>query len=318
MARFVVYGRSAQLGVPELVRGARALGFDVVERRVTPDHTDADVMRNAAACVVVGHGAEPGRIRAQYEFAGVRTAALDLPRLRVAADRVGLYCHDTPHTLPMTLGHAVVRGVGRELPKGKPADPARVIIAGQAPNDAAHKLTESELHSVYVSAAQAARALWPRATVVFRPHPQAFDALDRLAGAFVDDVDGEPDAFTALSHHADHGAVLIAYNSGIGWDAIQAGVPVVHAAPASRCAWSEFGVRLGFATPRRLTPGEAAVALMRAASSDVPRAALEDGSGLAALLGNDVPSGTGRVELWTPDAADADAASAREVTCPSP
>jgi len=284
MARLVVYGRSAQLGVPELAQGARALGLTVAERRAVATHGPADVIADARACVVVGIDATARRIAQQYQERGVQVFALDYPRLRVATDRVGLYEDANVHALPLALGHAVVRGTGRDVPKGKPADPAVVLVAAQVTDDAAHGMTLTQQVTTMLTAVHTVRVLWPRARVIYRQHPNdpLSDTLTAALAADIDDVDGEPDPFVSLTSR--DGTVLVAYNSGIGWDAIQAGVPVVHIAPAARCAWSAFGVPLGCAVPRRLTQGEATVALMRAASCDFSRDELASGDALDVLL----------------------------------
>lgn len=277
--KVVIFGRTHQLGVSELVRGASSLGVGCT--LVRPIGAASDEQPSCALAIVVGQHAQAQAIADVYRRRGTPVLALDLPRLRVDdTPRVGLFDDARSAVLPMRTHGRVVAWQPRKR-STKRADVSRVVLCGQMPNDAAHGLSVTEYARTFAQMAQVARATWPDALLSYVPHPLSDMRTPALIADVVDTTVHVHDGITLYLHDA---TACVTYNSSAGWDAIMLGVPAVHGAPPEQVAWSEYGTRLGH-EPRALTERERRVALLRAGASDWTLEECAQGVPLACHLG---------------------------------
>lgn len=272
--RIVCYHRTGDPALSALAEGARGLGHDVT---ITPAKywKPGEVVADADLVVVVGLHGSARQLRDVYEGRGVPVWVMDLPRLRASGAAAG-FTRGGLHWLP-------AQGVAKGPPTpGVLTDrtPDRVLVVGQYPLDAAHGLDMAELQGW----ARHAMADVRRATalpVAYRPHPLA--ATGETCGA--DALDTAPTIRDALRT----AACVVTYNSTVGWDAIDAGVPVVACAPRELVGYADY-CTLGIPAvlpPPALSAAKRREALRRVAATCWTQAQLASGEAITALLAAD-------------------------------
>jgi hypothetical protein len=198
---------------------------------------------------------------------------MDLPRLRDSGALAG-FTLNSLHWLPDAPSGAAPKTPG--VLKGRTA--ARVLVIGQMPNDAAHGLDHVELEE------------WARQTITdlravtdlpihYRMHPLA-PGFDRCGADAVDTAQTIREALADV-------ACVVTYNSTVGWDAIDAGVPVIACAPHELVGYHEYvAMGLPATLPTPLSAAKRREALTRVARTCWTEAELADGTAAAAMLGH--------------------------------
>lgn len=269
--RLTCYHRTDDPALSAFAEGARGLGHRV---RITaakywkPGEVDA----TAEAVVVVGlHGAARA-LRDLYAARGVPVWVMDLPRLRDVGYVAG-FTLNSLHWLP-----AEGRPPRKTAGVLRTRTPSRLLVVGQLPDDAAHGL---DVHAMQDWARETVAALRARTAlpIHYRPHPLAAGSASVGADAGCP----APDIRTALADVA----VLVTYNSTCGWDALDAGVPLVATAPPDAVGYADYAT-LGLPEALDIPALPAARrkdALARAAATCWTLDELRDGIAARAMLG---------------------------------
>lgn len=269
--RVTCYHRTGDPALSAWAEGAGALGHAVT---VVPGKywKPGELDPKAEAVVVVGQHGSARQLRDLYVGRGVPVWVMDLPRLRGVGAVAG-FTKDSLHWLP-EQGRPAFKTPGAL--KGRTAE--RVLVVGQYPLDAAHGLDLAELEQWARGTIADLRAVTPL-PIHYRPHPDARSA-DALGA---DALDAAPSIRDAL---ADCAAV-VTYNSTVGWDAIDAGVPVIAMAPRELVGYADYvtlGLPAAFPVPA-LPAAQRREALSRVSATCWTEAELRDGTAARAMLG---------------------------------
>lgn len=268
--RVVLHARSDAPVFTALAAGCQVAGHSVAWQRPSLWHP-SDVDAKADVAVVFGVTGHAGRILATYRARGTEVWILDFPRLRHFADETALF-RNTFDWLPET-GRPVT------LPTLAAHTPETTLVIGQKPGDASHGMDAAAMHAWLRETVTYARSQSDRPVVV-RWHPQ--DRSKRPADAWGADAVSDP-ATEPLSDALARAAVVVTYNSTVGWDAIAAGVPVA-ARSTHPVAYSAYATDV-LDAPAILPKAKRAEALRRARASQWPLDALRDGSAVRAMTG---------------------------------
>jgi hypothetical protein len=223
--RLTAYHRTDDPALSALVEGARAIGHTA---RITPGKywKPGEVDDRADAVLVVGLHGSARHLRDLYASRGVPVWVMDLPRLRGAGYAAGFTPHDL-HALP-AVGRTTMPPTPGIL-AGRTSE--RVLVIGQMPHDAAHGMDHAECMA------------WARETVAllrartalpihYRPHPLA----PHVSESGADAIDRAPTIRDAMQT----AAAVVTFNSTVGWDAIDAGVPVIATGPREMVGYAEY------------------------------------------------------------------------------
>jgi len=278
----VVFGRTHQLGIAELMTGAAQLD-GVKTSLVRAAYRAADPLPPADVVILSGIRGDTAEYLAAYRAQGTNCLVLEYPRLRLvpeqATQRVGLY-PDTLQTLPLTVGNDA--HAPPVFSRRKRTTIRRVLVCQQVARDTSHDLNDTQLQRVTLHMVRMARAHFgPNVRIALRTHPTAPQAFAE-AVAEADSVDnGAASNITDALQQAD---AVVSYNSTVGWDAIALGVPTMYMAPEDLVSWSDYGSPLSQGL-RVLDASERRLALLRAASCEWTFSQLEAGLPLAVHLG---------------------------------
>jgi hypothetical protein len=213
MQKIAVYGFENNGVLKEFADGAQNLGYHVVWRRhdvFTPDqHENFDLV------VVNGLRKQNATIRETYEERGVPVVVTDLGYLnrkqgyyQVGLNKIGwIPDFDCPKDRFNELGVSY-------SPKN-PKD-GFLLVCGQMPNDAAHRLPELELNGLFETKIKYLRQITDR-EIVWRPHP-----LRKLypEGSYtISDAD-------TLGEALEGAYAVVTHNSTAGLEALVKGYPV--------------------------------------------------------------------------------------------
>ena len=269
--RVTCYHRTGDPALSAWAEGAGLRGHRVTilpGKYWKPGELDA----KAEAVIVVGLHGSARQLRDLYVGRGVPVWVMDLPRLRAIGALAG-FTLNTLHWLPDAPYGATPKTPG--VLKGRTAE--RVLVVGQKPNDAAHGLDHVELEE------------WARQTITdlravtdlpihYRMHPLAH-GFDRCGADAVDTSATIRDALADC-------AAVVTYNSTVGWDAIDAGVPVIACAPHEMVGYRDYvAMGLPATLPTLLPAAKRKEALTRVARTCWTEAQLADGTAADAMLG---------------------------------
>ena len=225
--RLTAYHRTDDPALSALLEGARAIGHTT---RITagkywkPGESDD----RAEAVVVVGLHGSARMLRELYLARGVPVWVMDLPRLRGMGYAVG-FTLNSLHWLPDGAAGVTPKTPG--VLAGRTSE--RVLLVGQKPLDAAHGMDHAEgvQWAIDTIALLRLRTTLP---IHYRAHPLAPHVSDVGADA----VDRAPSMREALAT----AACIVTFNSTAGWDAIDAGVPVIATAPSEMLGYRDYVV----------------------------------------------------------------------------
>lgn len=252
--------------------GCQAMGHTVVWQR--PMHwKPQEIFKDADQVIVHGIQKISGQILNEYRKIGKPVWIFELPRLRDEPNAFGLYLN-TVHWIPE---EGYRKPVSHGLIKDRTED--YVLVCGQVPGDIAHGMHESEWDSWSRRTVQHARTLG--LPVVYRQHP-VYHAPIPSDGFGADQIS----PFEETIYDAMKGAaVVICHNSTVGWNAIDAGVPVVYTATEeNKPGWKDYASD-SIENLRKLTKKERAEAMSRVASVQWTLDELKDGTAAAQLFG---------------------------------
>lgn len=271
--RLTAYHRTDDPALSALLEGARAIGHAT---RITPGKywKPGEADDRAHAVMVVGLHGSARMLRDLYVARGIPVWVMDLPRLRDAGYAAG-FSLNTLHWIPERATGPAPKTRG--VLAGRTKD--RVLVIGQKPLDAAHGMDHAEGVQWAVDTITLLRA---RTTlpIHYRAHPLAPHVSDVGADA----VDRAPSMREALAT----AACIVTFNSTAGWDAIDAGVPVVATAPAEMVGYRDYamtdlpGTLDGLAP---LTANRRREALRRVAQTCWTMDDLASGAAAAAMFG---------------------------------
>jgi hypothetical protein len=267
-----VHARDVHPASVALAAGAARVGITLTFRRPVGGPS---TINTADAAIVLMAGPLQQELMAEYVALGIPAYFMELPRLRMASGldenantlSWGFY-RDTLHYLPPTPG-----GIARVFGVIQDRTAKHILVCGQKPNDAQHKM--SEFGVAAWAGATIARAREYGLPIVYRPHPRAVEVMGGSESFGADGI-SNPQTETIRTALRD-AAALITYNSTSGIDAIDAGVPAVHTAPSDVVAWSPWAVTLG-APLKPLSPAAREECLLRFAACQFTRAEIEDGT----------------------------------------
>jgi hypothetical protein len=272
--RITCFHRTGDPALSALAEGARAVGHVV---KVLPGKywRPGELDETAETVIVVGLHGSAHRLRDLYAGRGVPVWVMDLPRLRQSGALAGFTFHGL-HWLP-----AATPELRTPVTPGVLADrtPSRVLVVGQVPGDAAHGLDLDELRE------------WTRVTIAdlrsrtdlpihYRSHPKVADL-----GKF--DVDGY-DRAPSIREALQDTACVVTYNSTVGWDAIDAGVPVVALGPREDVGYADYvtmGLPASIADVPALDADRRLEALQRVAATCWTLEELSSGAAARAMFG---------------------------------
>lgn len=273
--RILCYHRTGDPALSAWAEGARAVGHSV---RILPGKywQPGELDPTAEAVIVVGLHGSANKLRDLYTGRGVPVWVMDLPRLREAGALAGFTPHGL-HWLP-----PAVEGMHTPPTPGPLEDRTadRILVLGQVPGDAAHGLDWDELREWVRNTCEALRAR-TSLPIHYRAHPKAPD-MD-LCGA--DAFDRAPSIREAMRT----AACIVTYNSTSGWDAIDAGVPVVALGPREEVGYAEY-VTMGLPDGRLeelqpIDPAQRLEALQRVARTCWSETDLKSGAAARAMFG---------------------------------
>lgn len=247
-------------GAQALADGCVASGHSVVWQRPgawKPDCLD----RQAEVAVVYGLSGGGDAIRRAYHAQGVPVWILDRPRLRDEATATGVFLDDYQWLPPRPIGRAA-----RAAPVLKDRAKSVVLVCGQVPGDFAHGMDGAGVEAWLREAVATARAAG--LPVAVRRHPSHTAPLpaDQYGADEVRSADGP------LRAALGDVAVVLTHNSGAGWDAIAAGVPVVATDPFA--SYADYATAL--TASKSLTAAQRSEALARVASTQFLEDELRD------------------------------------------
>lgn len=271
--RITAYHRTDDPALSAFVEGARAIGHDC---RITPGKywKPGESDDRAQCVVVVGLHGSARELRDLYVGRGVPVWVMDLPRLRASGFLAG-FTKDSLHWLP-PVGRPVAPKTPGPL-KGRRAD--RVLVIGQKPHDAAHGMD----HAEGVAWAAETIALLRTRTALpihFRAHP----LMPHVSDVGADALDHAPTIRDAMAD----AACVVTFNSTVGWDALDAGVPVIATGPREMVAYADYvthGLPDTLDALRVPSAAERREALKRVAATCWTEAELLDGTAARAMLG---------------------------------
>lgn len=266
--RVVLHARNDVPQCAALAAGCRAIGHTVVWQRPAL-WSPRDVDPAADVAVVFGVAGPARTILDTYRARGVECWILDFPRLRAFPHEVGCFKNDYAW-LPESRAKT-------DLAPLESVTPTVTLVIGQKPGDGAHGMDAAAMHRWLRETVAACRAESDRPIVV-RPHPK--DTTKRPADGWGADAVHEPSA-TPLDAALAEAAVVVTYNSTVGWDAIVAGVPVA-ARSLEPVAYAPY-VTESTATPAILSKKLRTEAIARARASQWTLDALRDGTAVRAM-----------------------------------
>jgi hypothetical protein len=214
--KVVLYARGEQKQFAAFADGCQATGHTVVWQN--PRYWNPkELVRNADAVVIHGIQLYKSEILRLYRERGVPVWIMELPRLRDEPEAHGLYLNSV-HWIPekgyrKPVSHGLLKSHGDA-----------VLVAGQVPNDIAHGMPAKAWDAWARNTVKEAREKYD-SKVIYRQHP-VYDTPvpDDKFGA--DDVDESETIYEALAKCK----LVICHNSTVGWNAIDAGIPVYHTA----------------------------------------------------------------------------------------
>jgi hypothetical protein len=263
----VLYGRTEDSRFGALAEGCEAQGVRPHFQRPGLFRA-SDAIPSALGVVVNGLGREGRGIAEVYRALGVPVWVLELPRLRGEIDAHALLFDDL-QWLPDANGRAVV------AEKKVKRTPETALVILQKPDDASHGMAIPVLNQWARNTVEMVREV-TGLPVVIRPHPLTH--AETPADWWGADALSIP-ATSALRDDFAKAAVVVTYNSTVGWDAIAAGVPVV---ALGHAAYADYACLLD--RIETLTAKCRADALARAASTQWTLAEMRNGQALAATV----------------------------------
>lgn len=266
--RLLAFGRHERPSIVALAQGAAILGRTLTVQRIQYFRPKEGLYDGVEAVFV--DGAIPEIVSA-YQARHIPVYILDNTRLRAMNEMaIGIF-RETLADLPIDMGNeAVVRGLVKARKGTKPY----ALVCGQKPGDRAHGLSQAEQAAWATDTIAAVRQQYSL-PVLYRPHPLDLQKRNLFGadGAMMDDL------LTAL----EAAAMVVTYNSTVGVDAIDAGVPVVFTAPREKVSYHGYATPFGL-TPRVLTETERTECLLRNAACTWTYEQLRDGTTLSCLL----------------------------------
>lgn len=265
--RVVIHARTGDGSIDAFARGCQAAGYSVAWQRPSLWYA-RDYDPKATVLVVHGLHDGGGRVHACYRPKHVPVWIFDLPRRRAELQAIGLYLNDLQWLPSKALRRVHVPAIPTDLA------PTVALVCGQKPDDHAHGMNAAQVDAWAKLAVEEARSA-TGLPVVYRPHPLTPASADPFGADELSDP-----RRTKMSEELRRSVVMMTHNSTAGWDAIEAGVPVVATDPNS--AYREYTTTLAHRAP--LAPGRRKEALRRVGSSQWTPEELANPDVIAALF----------------------------------
>jgi hypothetical protein len=270
--KVVLYARTELKQFRALAEGCQAMGHTVAWQN--PRYWNPrEIIKDADAVVIHGIQLHKADMRDAYQSRNVPVWIMELPRLRDEPDTHALYLNsvhwipDRDYRKPVT--HGLLKNRKEEY----------VLVCGQVPGDIAHGMPENQWDGWSRNTVAKAREV-TGLPVMYRQHPVYKRPIPE-DGFGADEVSEHGTIYEAMKG----AALVVTHNSTVGWNAIDAGVPVVYTAtPPNEPGWRDYASG-SIERPKTVTAKERKEALARVASTQWTMAELKDGTAALRMFG---------------------------------